>query len=79
MNNKSKIEIWLAVSMCIFGCALITAGFIVNPAGRIDPTVLTAFGEILTFAGSVIGIDYSYRRKAKVKPDGDEPKEQNHD
>ena len=31
--------------------------------GVIDPTVLTAFGEILTFAGAVIGIDYKHRIK----------------
>ena len=39
----------------------ITAAFFVPPMGVIDPTVLTAFGEILTFAGAVIGIDYKHR------------------
>ena len=30
----------------------------------IDPSVLTAFGEIATFAGSLIGIDYTYKYKS---------------
>ncbi len=27
------------------------------------PTVLVAFGEALTFAGAVIGVDYHYKHK----------------
>lgn len=39
-----------------FAIALITAGFVVPPTGIIDPTVLTAVGEIFGFAalGTVI-------------------------
>lgn len=44
---------------------LITVAFVVPPRGVIDPTVLTAFGEILTFAGAVLGLDYSYKAKNK--------------
>ena len=58
---KSKIQLLLAVSLVIFGVLMITAAFIVPPIGVIDPTVLTAFGEILTFAGAIIGIDYRHR------------------
>ena len=29
--------------------------------GVIDPMVLTAFGEILTFSGALLGMDYHYR------------------
>lgn len=54
-------QISLAVLMVCFGVVLITAAFIIPPTGVIDPTVLTAFGEILTFAGAVVGIDYKYR------------------
>ena len=52
-----------AVALVAFGVMLIGAAFFVPPMGVIDPTVLTAFGEILTFAGAVIGVDY----KSKVK------------
>ena len=48
--------------VCVGG-GPITAALCVPPMGVIDPTVLTAFGEILTFAGAVIGIDYKHRIK----------------
>ena len=31
--------------------------------GTIDGSLLVAYGETLTFAGSVVGIDYRYRCK----------------
>ena len=47
--------------MCTFGCALLACGFLAQPMGEIHHSVLIAFGEILTFSGSLIGIDYHYR------------------
>ena len=61
--KKIKIQMWVAVILVSFGVLLIIAAFIVPPTGVIDPTVLTAFGEILTFAGAIIGIDYHHRVK----------------
>ena len=58
-----KAQILLAIVLVAFGVGLITTAFFVPPPGVIDPTVLTAFGEILTFAGSLIGIDYHYKSK----------------
>jgi hypothetical protein len=52
--------------MCSFGCALLAAGFISPPLAEIHHSVLIAFGEILTFSGSLIGIDYKYRYKNRV-------------
>lgn len=75
MTNSTIRQIRLATAMCIFGCALITAGFIVNPSGYIDPTVLTAFGEILTFAGAVLGIDYSYKKGLRHRDGYDKEEE----
>ena len=49
--------------MASFGAILILTAFFVPPLGMIDASVLTAFGEILTFAGAVLGIDYKYRSK----------------
>lgn len=62
MKTK-RIQPIAAFALVIFGVVMITTAFIVPPTGVIDPTVLTAFGEILTFAGSLIGIDYHYRFK----------------
>ena len=60
---KKNIQLISAVAMCSFGSALLLAGFICPPLGEIHHSVLIAFGEILTFAGSLIGIDYKYRYK----------------
>ncbi|MGM9675422.1 MAG: hypothetical protein ACI3X9_08145 [Bacteroidaceae bacterium] len=58
---KAKIQLGAACLLVVFGVLLLIVSFIVPPTGVIDPTVLTAFGEILTFAGAVIGIDYHHR------------------
>ena len=52
-----------AMALCIFGCTMLVAGFVCPPLGEIHHSVLIAFGEILTFSGSLIGIDYKYRYK----------------
>lgn len=59
----------MAVLLVAFGIILIVVAFLVPPVGVIDPTVLTAFGEILTFAGALIGIDYKYSALANAKTD----------
>ena len=61
---KHKYQIYIAVILVCFGVILIIIAFCIPPAGVIDPTVLTAYGETLTFAGSLIGIDYHYRFKS---------------
>ena len=58
-----RLQLFTAVAMCIFGCIMLTAGFFCPPIAEIHHSVLIAFGEILTFAGSLIGIDYKYRYK----------------
>lgn len=65
LNNKSftkfDTQLLLGVFVTIFGLVLIMISFFVQPLGYIDPSVLTAFGEILTFAGALLGIDANYR------------------
>ena len=60
---KKKLEIQLIASclLILVGVGLLIAGFCVPPIGIIDNSVLIAFGEILTFAGSLFGIDYRYK------------------
>lgn len=71
-SNKIRIQLGLAMALVIFGCLLIGAAFFVPPTGEIHPTVLTAFGEILTFAGAVIGVDYSYKKVTFRRRNDDE-------
>ena len=44
---------------------LLFCGLYIDPKGEIHETVLVAYGEILTFAGSLMGIDYHYKNKNK--------------
>ncbi len=63
MKNTMNRQFYLACLMIFFGCMLLAVGFAVAPTGEIDSSVLVAFGEILTFAGALIGIDYMYKSK----------------
>lgn len=54
-------QFWLAFVLVIFGLLLFAASFAVPPLGVIDSSVLVATGEVFTFAGSIIGIDYHYK------------------
>ena len=61
--KSNHVQLIAAIAMCTFGCALLTAGFCSPPLGEIHPTILTAFGEVLTFSGALLGMDYKYRYK----------------
>lgn len=63
---RHKYQIIIAIILVIFGIVLLIIAFFMPPAGVIDPTVLTAYGETLTFSGSLIGLDYHYRSKSKA-------------
>ncbi len=58
-----RTQLTAAIALCTFGCMMLLAGFCTPPLGVIDQSVLIAFGEILTFIGSLTGIDYKYRYK----------------
>lgn len=63
-SHKPEIQLVSAVLLIIIGCGLLTAGFLMPPPGEIHNSVLIAFGEILTFAGALFGIDYHYKYKS---------------
>ena len=58
-----NVQIKCALVLTFFGVVLIGMAFWVPTVGTIHPSVLTAFGEILTFAGTILGIDYKYRSR----------------
>ena len=79
-NRVELIKLWLAVGLCIFGCGLLIAGFIVNPLGIIHQSVLIGFGEVITFSGAVLGLNYTYQSRFKMfemKLDSKEEKKEN--
>jgi drug/metabolite transporter (DMT)-like permease len=66
ITNKEKmtVQLWLGVGLAIIGVALLWTGLFIAPVGEIHPSVLTALGEIFTFSGACVGIDYSYKVKS---------------
>ena len=54
---------WLAFALAVFGVLLIVLSFFVPPMGVIHTSVLAAIGEVFTFSGSIMGIDYNYKYK----------------
>lgn len=62
-STKLTLQFVFAWVLAVIGLVLIFLGFFIDPAGEIHPSVLTAFGEILTFSGAILGIDYRYKFK----------------
>ena len=58
---KLNIQLALGVTLVIAGLTLLFLGFYAHPIGDITNSVLVAYGEVSTFAGALIGVDYSYK------------------
>lgn len=59
--NRLNIQLLLSVVVVLAGLTLVFIGLYIEPKGEIHNSVIIVFGEALTFAGALIGIDYSYR------------------
>lgn len=64
MRDKLNIQLIIACVISLAGVILLFCGFWVSPTGEIHNSVLVAFGEALSFAGALLGVDYTYRYKA---------------
>ena len=78
--NRLNVQLALGVLLVLSGLTLIFVGLFIQPKGEIHNSVLIAYGEISTFAGALIGVDYHYRyrdyerrleRKGEEKTDGE--------
>ena len=65
MNTENIAQLIIAALVVLGGMVLLHVGIQIDPKGEIHETVLVAFGEAATFAGSIMGIDYHYKRKSK--------------
>lgn len=61
-GSETRVQLRAALLVTGLGCCLLVAGFVLSPAGEIHQSVLIGFGECLTFAGSLLGIDYRYKK-----------------
>ena len=64
---RLNLQLCVATVLVLAGLSLIYAGFVVPPLGEIHNSVLIAFGELLTFAGSLYGVDYRYKYKTYIE------------
>ena len=63
MKDPRYIQLLIAALVVVMGMILLYIGVSIDPKGEIHETVLVAFGEAATFAGSIMGIDYHYKSK----------------
>ena len=65
-------QLIIAALVVLGGMSLLHIGIQIDPEGEIHETVLVAFGEAATFAGSIMGIDYHYKKRNRNdNPDSD--------
>ena len=62
-EEKLTIQLFLGIVIALAGLSLLFISFFVDPLGIIHNSVLAATGEVFTFSGALIGIDYSYKYK----------------
>ena len=67
------LQLVTAAVLSIGGLVLLFVAMLIDPAGEIHETVLVAFGEVATFAGSIIGIDYRYKFKKQHEKTSTDP------
>lgn len=63
ISTKLTIQVVMAVLLIIAGIIMLFLGFYTDPTGEIHDSVLIAYGEVSTFAGALLGIDYTYKYK----------------
>ena len=65
MKKSLNIQLITAAILAIGGLVLLFCGVYIEPQGEIHDTLLIGFGEVATFSGSIMGVDYSYKQKYK--------------
>ena len=65
-ETKMTIQVIMSIGLIIAGIVLLFMGFYTAPPGEIHDSVLIAYGEISTFAGSLLGLDYHYKYKTHI-------------
>lgn len=66
-EKQLSVQLAIAVILIVFGMILLVLAFFAPPIGEIHSSVLVAYGEVMTFAGALIGIHYRYRYKEYVR------------
>ena len=60
---KINLQLLTAAVLSLGGLILLFCGVFIDPEGQIHESLLVAFGEVATFSGALMGIDYVYKKK----------------
>ena len=60
---RFDLQLLTAAVLSIGGLILLFCGVFIDPEGQIHESLLVAFGEVATFSGALMGVDYVYRNK----------------
>ena len=64
-KDQFDIQLLTAAILSLGGMIMLFCGVYIEPLGQIHESLLIGFGEVATFAGSLMGIDFHYRSKTK--------------
>ena len=67
MKDRLTIQLIIACIVTLAGLVLLFCGFWVSPTGEVHNSVLVGFGEALSFAGALFGVDYTYKFRDSKK------------
>lgn len=62
-ETRLTLQLIIAATLAVSGLILLFVGLFIPPMGEIHSSVLIAYGEVSTFSGSLLGVDYHYRFK----------------
>ena len=68
MKDNHYIQLITAVVLAIGGMVMLFCGIYIEPEGEIHESLLVAFGEVATFSGALMGIDYIYKKTPSNHP-----------
>ena len=71
MKHNLNIQLITAALLSIGGLVLLFCGVYIDPQGEIHSSLLVAFGEVATFSGAILGVDYTYKHKNQNNHDND--------
>ena len=60
---RFNVQLITAAVLSVGGLILLFCGVFIVPEGQIHESVLIGFGEVATFSGGLMGVDYVYRNK----------------
>lgn len=61
---RLNIQLITAAILSLGGLVMLFCGVFIDPEGQIHESLLVGFGEVATFAGALMGVDYIYRKKS---------------